>query len=255
VRLYPQSKATPSGRSLPRSVRLLVGACASMLVVGASTLGLGLGAAGVNAEPLPAKSPKKILLQDPLSKSSSAMPGATFADGNGSGSFVKGKYVLQNTGVKAGSGYSPTFDATGAQLSAASVAIDMSFPTSAPNQLAGLNCRQGDTFDNRYVFLIASNGSWLIGKSTSPPATNTPLKRGTGKLRPNETVHLRAECSGPEQPGPSGKVTLKFFINGKNVATVTDATSALPVKLPGSIGMEVDRTTTAAFSNITVAQL
>jgi hypothetical protein len=224
-----------------------------MLVLGASTLGLGLGAAGVNAEPLPAKSPKKILLKDPLSKPSSAMPDATFADGNGSGSFVKGKYVLGSTGVKAASGYQPTFDATGAQLSATSVAIDMSFPTSAPNQLAGLNCREGDTLDTRYVFLISDKGSWLMGKSVNP--NNTVLKRGTVKLRPNETVHLRAECSGPEQPGPSGKVTLKFFINGKTVATVTDATSALPVSLPASIGMEVDRTTTAAFSNITVAQL
>jgi hypothetical protein len=230
-----------------------------MLVVGASTLGLGLGAAGVNAEPLPAKSPKKILLQDPLSKPSSAASNMIFTKPDGSSaSFVNGKYVVQLPATaKQFQNASPRIDATNAQMSKTSAAIDMSFPTSAPNQLAGLNCRQGEnTIDIRYSFLISDKGSWLIGKATSPPATSTVLKRGTGKLRPNETAHLRAECSGPETPGPSGKVTLKFFINGKNVGTVTDATSALPVTANSTIGLEVQRPgTTAAFSNITVAQL
>ena len=227
-----------------------------MLVVGASTLGLGLGAAGVNAEPLPAKSPKKILLQDPLSKPSSATPNLifTFPDGS-NGSFVNGKYVVQNAVPKVVVPFpSIVVDVTNAQLSATSATIDMSFPTSAP-QVAGLNCRNGDTIDTRYSFLVRPNGSWLIGKATSPPATTTVLKKGTGKLRPNETAHLRAECSGPEQPGPSGKVTLKFFINGKNVGTVTDATSALPVTDKSLIGMEVNQPGSVTFSNITITAL
>jgi hypothetical protein len=81
------------------------------------------------------------------------------------------------------------------------------------------------------------------------------LKKGPGKLRPNETVHLRADCSGPEQPGPSGKVTLKFFINGKNVGTVTDAKSALPVTDKSLIGMEVNQPGSVTFSNITITAL
>jgi hypothetical protein len=226
-----------------------------MLVLGASTLGLGLGAAGVNAEPLPAKSPKKILLKDPLSKPSSATQGAEFnaADGSNAG-FMKGKLVFTSQSVKS-LRFSMNLNATNAQLSATSAAIDVSFPTPKPVVFAGLSCRHGDTFDTRYAFLITSNGSWLIGKSTFPPATNTTLKKGTVKLRPNETVHLRADCSGPETPGPTGTVTLKFFINGKNVGTATDATSALPVTLHSSIGMELESTGQVAFSNITVAQL
>jgi hypothetical protein len=134
MRLDPQSKAKPGRRSSSRSVRVLVGALAGMLVLGASTLGLGLGAAGVNAAPLPAKSPKKILLQDPLSMPSSATPNLIFTFPNGSnGSFVNGKYVVQNTVPKVVVPFpSIVVDVTNAQLSATSATIDMSFATSAP---------------------------------------------------------------------------------------------------------------------------
>jgi hypothetical protein len=223
-----------------------------MLVVGASTLGLGLGAAGVSAEAVQAKSPKKILLKNPLSKPSSALPALT---GNGfSGSFVKGKFLLQNSGT---SGYlhsDPIFAATGAQLAAISTDIDVSPAT--PATLAGLNCRSGDIADNRYVFLIHGNGKWLVGKTVVtrvPP--NTILASGSVKAQAHETFHLRFECSGPEQPGPTGTVTLKFFINGKRVAMVTDAMSAWPVALPAAVGFEVEGAGAASFSNITVAQL
>jgi hypothetical protein len=252
MRLYAQSNAKLGAMSLPRRPRRLVGALAGVLVVGTSTLGLGLGAAGAGAE-VQVKSPKKILLKDPLSKPSSAARLMIFTRPDGSGSFVNGKYLFQNE--KAGFLVSsPNFDATNAQLSATSAAIDMSFPTSAP-QFAGLNCRQGDTIDTRYSFLVGPNGSWLIGKAVINQS-NTKLKQGTGKqLRPNETVHLRAECSGPEQPGPSGKVTLKFFVNGKNVGTVTDATSALPVTDKSNIGLEINVPGSVAFSNVTITAL
>lgn len=243
MRLHARSEIKPRSRSLPRNARLLVAACASMFVVGAGTVGLGLGVTGANAEPMQAKSPKKTLLKDPLSKPTSAVP-------EPSTSFVNGKFLLQSPTAQT-QVYSPTFDATGAQLSAISAAVDVSLAT--PTTLAGLDCRAGTTPDTRYAFLIRGNGQWLVGKSLLP--NNTVLKSGSVKIRPNETFHLRFECSGPEQPGPTGTVTGKFFINGKKVATVTDAMSALPVVLPAAVGLEVDHVGAASFSNMTVAQL
>jgi hypothetical protein len=205
-------------------------------------------AAGVGAEPALAKAGKTILLKDSLSKASSAVQAGS---GNGFvGSFVTGKFLLQNS-IAQTQVYSPTFNATSAQLSAISVDVDVSLAT--PTTLAGLNCRAGDTPDTRYAFLIRGNGQWLVGKSLSP--NNTMLASGSVKIRPHETFHLRFECSGPEQPGPTGTVTGKFFINGRKVATVTDAMSALPVVLPAAVGLEVDHVGAASFSNITVAQL
>jgi hypothetical protein len=232
------------GSSRRRGLVCLLAALCSIAVV--------VVAAGTGAQPAGAQSSTNVLLKDPLSKPSSAMPDATFTNGNGSGSFVKGKYVLQSTGANV-EGYQPTFDATAAQLSSTSVAVDVQFATPAAPGLAGLNCREGDTLGTRYVFLIR-DGRWVVGKSVNP--NGTVLKKGKLKIRPHETVHLQVECSGLDQPGPTGTVTLKFFINGKTVATVTDATSALPVTLPASIGMEVGNGRAAAsFSNITVAQI
>jgi hypothetical protein len=207
-------------------------------------------AVGVSAEAVQAKSSTTILLKDPLSKPTGATQEATFTKSDGSGSFVKGKYLLQNGSVHT-QGFVPTFDATAAQQRALSVDIDVS-PATAKTT-AGLNCREGATLDTRYVFLVKGSGGWVVGKSLYP--ANTPLKRGTVKIRPNQTVHLRIECSGPEQPGPTGTVTGKFFINGKKVATITDSTSALPVSLPATVGMEVEPMGAASFSNMTVATL
>jgi hypothetical protein len=217
----------------------------------AASLAAAFVAVGVGAMPAQAKSSGSTLLKDPLSQTSAAMPDATTPAPGYSGSFVKGKFLLQNTGSHT-QAYSPTFDATAAQLSAIRTDIDISLAT--VGTVAGLNCRAGDTLDTRYVFLIRGGGTWVLGKSVAP-STNTPLAQGSAKIRPNQTVHLRAECSGPAQPGPAGTVTGRFFINGKKVATITDSKSALPVVLPAAVGMEVGANGAASFSNITVAQL
>jgi hypothetical protein len=197
----------------------------------------------MGAEPVEATSPKNVLLKDPLSKPTAAVP-------EPSTSFVKGKFLLQGTTSQT-QVYSPTFAATGTQLSAISVAVDVSLAT--PTTLAGLDCRAGVTPDTRYAFLIGGNGRWLVGKSLLP--SNTVLASGSVKIRPNETFHLRYECSGPQQPGPTGTVSGKFFIDGKKVATFTDTMSALPVVLPAAVGLEVDHVGAASFSKITVAEL
>jgi hypothetical protein len=237
-----EPQARSSGSSLRRGL-LRSWAAASLAAV--------FVAVGVGAMPAQAKSSGKTLLKDPLSQASAAMPDATTPAPGYVGSFVKGKFLLQNTGSHADA-YSPTFDATAAQLGAIRVDIDVSLAT--VGTIAGLNCRAGDTLDTRYVFLIRGGGTWVVGKSVAP-STNTPLAQGSAKVRPNQTVHLRAECSGPAQPGPAGTVAVRFFINGKKVATINDSKSALPVVLPAAVGMEVGANGAASFSNIAVAQL
>jgi hypothetical protein len=243
MRLRARPSIEPCSGSSPRSTRLLVAACASLLVVGASTVGFGLGVTGANAELIRAKNSTKILAKDPLSKPSSVVPESASA-------FANGKFVLRSA-TSATQVYAPTFDATGTQLSAISEAVDVSLPT--PATLAGLNCRAGATPDNRYALLVSGKGHWLVGKSVLP--NNTVLKSGAVKVPSSGTFHLRLECSGPQEPGATGTVTVKFFVNGKKVATVTDATSALPVVLPAAVGFEVDHLGSASFSNLTVAQL
>jgi hypothetical protein len=129
--------------------------------------------------------------------------------------------------------------------------------TTAPNP--GDLLRGDANGADRYAFVIRGNGAWVVGKALIPPggtsAKQSGLARGSVNIRAHQTLHLRFECSGPEQPGSTGKVTLKFLINGKRVATVTDATSPLPVALPAAVAMEVDGMGAASFSNIAVAQL
>jgi hypothetical protein len=227
-------------RAAPGSSRVAVALCSIAAII---------VAIGVGAEPALAKNSTRILLKDPLSTASPAMAGATTPGDGYVGSFTSGKFLLQNTGTHTQS-FAPTFDATAAQLSAISVDINVSLANA--KSTAGLNCREGNTIDTRYVFLVGAGG-WVVGKSLYP--ANTPLRRGSIKIPPNHPVHLRIECSGPGQPGPTGTVTGKFFINGKKVATITDSKSALPVTLPATLGMEVEPMGAASFSKITVAQL
>jgi hypothetical protein len=220
------------------------------LLAALSSIAVFVGASGMGALPADAKGSKHVLLKDALAKPTSAIPEPASA-------FVNGKYVIQGTDPNLIHSYSPTFDATGPQLSAISAEVDMSLAT--PGSQGGLQCRGGANNTDRYAFMVRGNGSWVIGKALVPPggttATQSALAKGTVKVRPQQTVHLRFECSGPEQPGQTGKIALKFLINGKQVAAVTDAKSPLPVSLPAAVALELDGVGSASFSNMTVAQL
>ncbi len=207
---------------------------------------VSLGTAGVSAHVARATSSKDVLFANSLAKPSAAVQPAT---GPGvTGAFVDGKYRLTTTGALAL--YAPVFTATGPQLSSIRVDADMSLGNK--KAFGGLDCRSGSDSVTRYAFLVTGTGDWVLGKSSS--TENNTLKQGRlGAAGKKRSFHLTFVCSGEEQPGTTGSVTLKFLIDGKQVVSFTDPTSALPVSLPAAVGMEAD-VGSASFSNIVVKQ-
>jgi hypothetical protein len=235
------SARRPRRATTPRARATLIGSVVALAMAAV------LGTVGASAPVAGAASNKGVLFTNSLAKPSAAVqpasaPGVT-------GAFVDGKYRLTTT-TDALALYAPIFTATGPQLSSIRVDADMSL--ASKKAFGGLDCRSGSDAVTRYAFLVTGTGDWVLGKTSG--SENNALKQGRVKTPANkQAFHLTFVCTGEEQPGTTGSVTLKFLIDGKQVVSFTDSTSALPVALPAAVGMEAD-VGSASFSNMVVKQ-
>jgi hypothetical protein len=222
-----------------------------MLVVAGSVVVL-LGAASVAAVPVGAKG-NKVLFKSSLKKPTKALP-ASSGDGNNtlSTEYTSGRFVIHSKDPRGAWLVSPALTATASQLAKVRIDVDVNLANVPTGSSAGVFCRRTANPNggqaNKYVFLIAGNGTYSVFKDSN--GSSNQIQGGSTTVSGNK-AHLRVDCKGPVQPGASDTVSMDFGV-GSNSIAVTDSQSALP---SGRIGLYANGLGDPGFSNLTVTQL
>ena len=188
-----------------------------------------------------------VVFHDPLRQ-----PSAAFRPQRTAGLSIS--FVEQRLRVASmGSGFvflPPKFSGNGPQLTAVHVDVDVSL---GPTTIAGVFCRGAST-RAFYDFVVDTDRTFSINKVSAGNATGL----ASSTVAAARTYHLRAECSGPGQPGGSGTVQLMFGITTSHEsdhAAFSDTGAAYDA---GPVGLLVAGTGphpgVASFSNLTVRQ-
>jgi 3-keto-disaccharide hydrolase len=161
----------------------------------------------------PASGPGKILFQDDFANPNSGWKNADVGSAQFSYSNGVRRIVVKQERIN-------THDLLPNQkFGDVSIEADVTFATSGTDGAFGILCRA--TADQRlrsgYQFLIATDGSAGILKTTGPNAGQSPTLNGTNHssaVHPGAASnHLRADCAG-------GHLTL--YVNGQKVASAQD---------------------------------
>jgi hypothetical protein len=180
-----------------------------------------------------------VLYQDDFSNPFSGWP--VSADADKAASYSDGQYLIQAFAAGQDVWANP-----GENFSDVSIEVDATKHSGTDNNDFGIICRLVDD-SNFYFLIVSSDGYQVIGKYQNGQAeylSSEQMQPSEAVLQGSATNHLRGDCVGS---------TLSLYVNGQQVATVTDTAFT-----SGDVGLTVgtfeDPNAAVIFDNFVVFQ-